>query len=238
MEDISILEFFAVDTGMGAGMGDGMGAGRGAGRGAGWGDGMGAGWGDGMGAGRGAGMGDGWGAGMGDGWGAGKGAGWGSGMGDHAGISSFCGNPVYYIDSTPTLIDKARGSIAKGFILNADLTLSPCFICKGENFFAHGETIHEAMESLRNKLLKALPPERRIELFCLEHEAGVAYPNTNFFEWHHRLTGSCLMGRKAFAEAHGIDLNGEMTVDEFIELTKSSYGGDIIRRLAEKYREN
>lgn len=192
MEDISILEFFAVDTGMG--------------------DGMGAGWGDGRGDGRGYGRG--------------------------AGISSFCGNPVYYIDSTPTLIDKARGSIAKGFILNADLTLSPCFICKGENFFAHGETIHEAMESLRNKLLKALPPERRIELFCLEHEAGVAYPNTDFFEWHHRLTGSCLMGRKAFAEAHGIDLNGEMTVDEFIELTKNSYGGDVICRLAEKYREN
>lgn len=152
-----------------------------------------------------------------------------------SGLKSFCNKLVCYIDGMPTLIDKVRGSIAKGFILNADSTLRPCFICKGENFFAHGETIHEAMESLRSKLLEVLPIERRIELFCLEHEAGTAYPNTDFFEWHHRLTGSCLMGRKAFAEEHGIDLNGEMTVEEFIELTKNSYGGDIIRRLAERY---
>ena len=39
------------------------------------------------------------------------------------------------------------------------------------------------------------------------------------------------MGRQQFAKDHGVDLDGEMTVEEFIKLTKNSFGGDIIKRL-------
>lgn len=53
-----------------------------------------------------------------------------------------------------------------------------------------------------------------------------------FFDWHHRLTGSCNMGRQEFAKEHNIDIeNGEMTVAEFIKLTRDSYGGEVIRTL-------
>ena len=42
------------------------------------------------------------------------------------------------------------------------------------------------------------------------------------------------MGRKAFAAENGIDLNSDMfTVAEFVELCGKSYGGEIIRKLAE-----
>lgn len=42
------------------------------------------------------------------------------------------------------------------------------------------------------------------------------------------------MGRNTFAAEHGIDLNSDMfTVAEFIELCGKSYGGEIIRKLAE-----
>lgn len=47
---------------------------------------------------------------------------------------------------------------------------------------------------------------------------------------------SCEMGRKSFAVTHGIDLDNDyMTVQEFIELTKDSFGGQVIRKLAEVY---
>ena len=62
------------------------------------------------------------------------------------------------------------------------------------------------------------------------------YPNEEFFVWHNRLTGSCEMGRKAFAAEHGIDMSATSTVEAFIELTKNAYGGSVIRQLAERYK--
>ena len=32
---------------------------------------------------------------------------------------------------------------------------------------------------------------------------------------------------------HGIDLDGESTVEEFIEMTENDYGGHVIRKLKE-----
>ena len=41
---------------------------------------------------------------------------------------------------------------------------------------------------------------------------------------------------KGKADEHGVDLDGEMTVDEFIALTEDEYGGEVIRRLREEYK--
>lgn len=43
------------------------------------------------------------------------------------------------------------------------------------------------------------------------------------------------MGRNQFAKEHSVDLNAEMNVEEFINLTKNAYGGDVIRMLEEFY---
>ena len=45
--------------------------------------------------------------------------------------------------------------------------------------------------------------------------------------------------RQQFAAAHGYKLTADelLTVEEFIDLTKGSYGGDIIRRLREAYNK-
>ena len=43
------------------------------------------------------------------------------------------------------------------------------------------------------------------------------------------------MGRKSFALTHDIDIeNDRMTVREFVGLTKDSFGGGVIRALAER----
>ena len=62
-----------------------------------------------------------------------------------------------------------------------------------------------------------------------------AYPNQDLFDWHHRLTGSCMAGRNAFVKDRGLTLDGETTVTEFIRLTKNAYGGSTIKALQAVY---
>ena len=182
--------------------------------------------------GSGAGSGDGSGYGSGDSYGSGSGSGYGDG------IKRFNRETVYQIDGVNTLIRSVRGNTAHGAILNGDLTLTPCYIVKQENVFAHGETLREAMEALRDKLFEDMPEDERIDAFLRETDREKTYPTQHFYDWHHRLTGSCDMGRKQFARDHGVDLeHGMMTLAEFLELTKAAYGGDVIRKVISKMQE-
>ena len=243
----AIKRFLSVSIGSGYGSGYGSGCGDsdgdGSGDGSGDGDGYGYSSGDGDGYGYGSGSGysscydDGYGYGSGNGYGNGFGNGNGDGYGysdSGSGIKMINGNTVYTIDSVPTLIDHVHGNIASGRVLLSDLTLSPCYIVKSGDLFVHGETLREAMRALNEKLFEDMPVEERIKAFLKEFPGDKKYPVKAFFDWHNRLTGSCEMGRKAFARDHGIDIeNGEMTVDEFIRLTRNAYGGEVIRELEE-----
>ena len=214
---------------------DGYGSGDGSGDGYGYGSGYGDGYGDGSGDGDGYGSGDGSGDGYGYGYGSGDGSGDGSGYGSGDGVKSFNRETVYQIDGVNTLIRSVRGNTAHGAILNGNLTLTPCYIVKQGDVFAHGETLREAMEALRDKLFEDMLEEERIDAFLRETDREKTYPTQYFYDWHHRLTGSCDMGRKQFAHDHGIDLeHGMMTLTEFLELTKNAYGGDVIRKVIDR----
>lgn len=172
--------------------------------------------------------GDGYG-GIGGGRGSGYGSGYGSGRG---GITVFNDEKVYMIDGIMTIIKNVHGNYARGEILRNNMTLSPCYIAKSGDTFAHGETLQDAMEALQEKLFDDTPVEERIDAFLAEFSENKPYPVSSFFDWHHRLTGSCEMGRREFAKEHNIDIeNGEMTVAEFVRLTRDSYGSEIIRDL-------
>ncbi len=178
-------------------------------------------------SGSGSGWGKGWGSGEGSGSGSGKG--WGSGKG----ITSFCGMAVNMIDDVTTIVTAIFGNSAKGYILESDLTLTPCYIAKGGNKFAHGATLAEAVHDLQEKLFEDMDEDEVIAEFWKCHERGVKYPARDFYDWHHRLTGSCRMGRDSFVAGHGIDLeHGMYTVEEFVAITRDSYGGHVIARLA------
>ena len=185
----------------------------------------------------GCGYGSGDGYGYGDGSGDGSGCGCGDGSGD--GMVSFCGQKVYQIDAVLTLIDHIHGNVAKGRILRDDLTTEDCYIVKQGSLFAHGETLRKAMDALRDKLFENMPEEGRIAEFVKAHELGKQYTSADYYDWHHRLTGSCDMGRSEFAKRHGYKLTDDelLTVEEFIKLTENSYGGSVIRKLREAYEE-
>lgn len=168
--------------------------------------------------------------------GDGSGYGSGDGYGDGYGVKEVNGDTVYIVDDVPTIIKSVRDNIGQGFILQRDLTLTPCYIVKEQNKFAHGSTLHDAFSSLQEKLYDGSTEEERIEAFRKKFpEYDTPYPNRDLFAYHHVLTGSCRMGRESFCEDKGISLDGSTTVREFVELTKDSYGSDIIRKLPEAY---
>lgn len=202
------------------------------------GDGSGYDFGDGYGSGSGdgSGDGDGYGYGSGDGFGSGDGDGDGYGDGDGENVKEINGNTVYIVDNVPTIIKSVRDNIAQGFVLLSDLTLKPCYIVKEQSKYAHGDTLHDAFSALQEKLYDDSTEEERLEAFRKKFpKYDTPYPNRDLFAYHHVLTGSCRMGRESFCKDKGIDLDGSTTVREFIELTKDSYGGDVIRKLPEVY---
>ncbi len=222
MDSLTVQEFLKVEfNGYGDGSGDGDG----------YGDGSGYGYGDGSGDGDG----DGSGYGSGYGSGSGSGSGYGYGDGDGDGLKSLCGEPVYMIDGVPTIITGLRGSVAMGFIVMADLSKRRTFVVKGGGKFAHGEDLHAAQAALEEKLFDDMPVEEKLEAFREQFTPGEAYTVADFYDWHHRLTGSCTQGRDAFAQDHELSMSDAMTPEEFIDLTKDAFGGRIIRQLAEHY---
>ena len=174
------------------------------------------------------------GSGYGDGDGDDSGYGYGYGSGD--GIKEINGHKVYMVDDTQTIITSVRGNVAQGFILQSDLQLEPCFIVKENNKFAHGNTLRDAFTSLHEKLYDDSTEEERIEAFKQKFPSyDTKYDNRDLFAYHHVLTGSCRMGRESFVADRGFSLDGKTTVREFVELTKNTYGGDIIKQLPQAY---
>lgn len=214
------------NNGSSRGYGYGYGLGSGYGSGSGYGRGLGSGYGDGYGSGYGFGSGDGY----------GYGRGYGSGYGRGYGVEKYNNMPVYLIDGIQTIITHIKENFANGYILNEDFTLIPCFIAKGNGYFAHGKTLREAREALQSKIFEYMDTAKVIEEFAKKFNKGEKYPGTEFFEWHHYLTGSCLMGRESFVKNHGLNLDNLYTVKEFIDICENDYGGEIIKKLKEFYK--
>lgn len=234
----SVKDFLAVDYGEGHGESYGEGYRDGSG----FGEGEGSGYGHSSGKGDGDGLGSGYdyGEGKGDGHGYGEGAGEYSGDGyadGYSDIKRIFGKEVHVIDGIQTIIDRVRFGYAVGHILNGDLTLTPCFVAKSGNYFAHGKTLKGAQNAVADKVLQNETEEERIKAFWACHTTDGKYSGQDLYDWHHRLTGSCEMGRQRFIKDKGLNIDSEYTVREFVEICKDAYGGGTIRRLADRWED-
>ena len=168
--------------------------------------------------------------------GYGRGYGRGDGSGDGSGdIKEFGGHKVYIIDSVPTCIEQVHGNYAVGFTFQY-FVKTKCFIAREDYYFAHGETLHKAVNSAHDKAMENKPLEERIADTVAKYPDPTSdIPNSELFSLHHILTGSCEFGRRQFCERHSINLNGAMTMCHFIDITCNDYGKDAILQLADKY---
>lgn len=156
--------------------------------------------------------------------------------GYYSGILTFNGNIVDFIDLLPTIIIQVNGNFAKGYIIKEDLTLESCYIAKVGNFFAHGKNLKDAVTDAEKKREKNMPIEERIKKFVETFgPLNSEHIGKEYYNWHHILTGSCQMGRDKFCEAHDIDLSKKYTVKYFLDITKNSYGSNIIKLVREAY---
>ena len=194
------------------------------------------------GSGSGYGYGDGSGSGYGSIYSSGYGYGYGSEDGSGEGgdvsvmnIKTFNGHIIDFIDGFPTIITHIHNNVASGFIIGFDMTLIPCYVAKAGNYFAHGKTLKDAVKDAQAKDMRSMPIEERIEKFIeVFGSLDSEHTGKEFYNWHHILTGSCRMGRDKFCEENGIDLTKKYSVRYFLNITKNSYGGDIIKRIIDE----
>ena len=236
-----VERFLSIKTingeGCGCGFGDGYGySGR---YGYGYGYGPGSGYNPGSGGGGGYDYGNGFGDSNGSGDGSGFSGGYGSEDGDGEGgdvsvvnIKTFKGCDIDYIDGVPTIITHIHNNIASGFIIRFDMTLIPCYVAKAGNSFAHGKTLKDAVEEAQAKEMEEMPIEERIEKFIeVFGSLDSEHIGKEFYYWHHTLTGSCRMGRDKFCKDNNIDLEKKYSVRYFLNITKNSYGGEVIKQI-------
>lgn len=221
----------------GKGYGSGCGYGKGDGFGSGYGDGLGLSYSEGFGFGLYLGSGDGHINGSGDGSGFSDGNGSEDGSGEGGDVSvmnvkTFKGHIIDYIDGVPTIITHIHNNVASGFIIGFDMTLIPCYVAKAGNSFAHGKNLKDAVKDAEAKEIGEMPIEERIEKFIeVFGSLDSEHTGKEFYDWHHILTGSCRMGRDKFCKENGIDLTKKYSVRYFLNITKNSYGGDIIKQI-------
>ena len=246
MEDL-IQNFLKVDgegygyggDGYGSGYFEGKDEGRGDGRGDGEGSidssGRGEGRGDGEGSidssGRGEGYGDGRGDGRGDGYGYG-----GDGFcvnydGDRFKLTSLNKKRVFYIDSLPCHFISIKGNTAKVDIIRNDFSLFPAYIYKHINVFAHGNTIREAKADAEIKYISQMNMQEKISKFREIFKNKKKLTAEILYQWHGVLTGSCKFGRDDFIKSKSIDMNKSYTLQEFVEIAKNAYGGEILKKI-------
>jgi hypothetical protein len=220
-------------SGDGSGYGSGYGSGDGSGYGLGYGSGDDSDYGSGYGSGNSSGNSSGYDSGYGYGDSSGNSSGYDSdyGYGSGSNLLTYNDKLVEYIDNTPTVILSKHGDTSCGFIINNDLTTTPCFVAKSQGYTAHGETLKEAVSCLQDKIINNMPIDKKIQQFNESFHRGVSYRASEFYRWHNVLTGSCEMGRKQFMRNHDIEDDDKFTVEEFIALTKENYGGSIIKQI-------
>lgn len=216
---------------LGSDSGDGFGIGCDYRNGSGYRDGYGYGTGGYSGSGDGHSNGSGDGSGFSEGYGSEDGSGEG-GDASVMNIKTFNGHIIDYIDGVPTIITHIHNDVASGFIIGFDMTLIPCYIAKAGNYFAHGNTLKDVVKDAEAKEVGKMPIEERIEKFIeVFGSLDSEHTGKEFYDWHHILTGSCRMGRDKFCKDNNIDLEKKYSVRYFLNITKNSYGGDIIKQI-------
>lgn len=122
-----------------------------------------------------------------------------------------------------------QNDLYKGEVVNLDLY--------NRSVYKESQALTEPHHNSQ-RLWDDLDIEEKIEMFNKKFNRVEKYSGEEFYKWHHILTGSCTAGRDNFVRQNNLDLKKLYTVDEFIKITKDSYGGNIIKKLCEEKKNN
>ena len=177
----------------------------------------------GNGNGDGYGYGNGYGDGYGNGYGNGNGYGYGDGYGDGDGNGN--GNfslphPYYIVDGIWCEFLQIHGNYARVNIIDMYNVnnCKPAWIARDGDKYAHGETLHEAQESLMYKI-----SDRDTGRYA-EWKLDDVKTKSELIGAYRVITGACEFGTRQFC--NGRDLPDKCTIREAIKLTAGQYGAE------------
>ena len=94
-----------------------------------------------------------------------------------------------------------------------------CYVARNGKYYAHGDTLAEAIDSLNFKILSETRDKSEIARDCIEKDKVT-------ISSYRLLTGACLSGTKAHLVSCGIDIKKtqSLTVKEAIAASSGGYG--------------
>jgi hypothetical protein len=153
----------------------------------------------------------------------------------NAKLIKYKGKAVYYVDSIPCTFRKVHDNWAEVDVINTeDYTSHRAFIAIFNGYTAHGETIRDAFIDAKEKWMQSMDFTEKKKRFLALFKDRERLTVKELYDWHGVLTGSCRYGRSTFQAEHGLKDTDTLTLEEFINLTENSYGGDKIKRLKSK----
>ena len=151
-------------------------------------------------------------------------------------ILTYNGEPVYVVDGIPCVFQSIHDTLAKVAVISkTDFTSQTAFIAQFNGFFAHGETVRDALLSAKEKYYRNIDFEaKKAELKALfSRSADKKLSVRTLYEWHGMLTGACCFGRDEFIRTHTFKYDDRLTLKEFVNLTAAHFGGEKIKELLE-----
>lgn len=100
------------------------------------------------------------------------------------------------------------------------------YVAEKDGYAAHGETIRDAIEDLKFKILQDTNVEEHIQRIKQQ-----GYMNA---EDYRLLTGACREGTKRFLQKHGLTWEDTMPVAQVLEITKGQYGSEKFQTAVEQ----
>lgn len=136
------------------------------------------------------------------------------------------------------ILEERKG--VKKLLLNRESSIKrrEIYLISKNGLSAHGDTLKLAKEALEKKILNSKEWIDNINLFIEFCKNKEVILNSDLFDWHFKITGSCELGRRQFCETHKIDLKDSMTLDDFIKLTEKQYGSERINVLKTIYKDS
>ena len=175
------------------------------------------------------GYGNGYGNGDGNGNGYGYGDGYGYGNGDGNGNGKYAlPHPYYKVDGIWCEFLQIRGRFAHVNIVDMYnvKNCKPAWIARDGDKYAHGETLHEAQESLMYKI-----SDRDTGRY-VDWKLDDVKTKSELIGAYRVITGACEFGTRQFC--NGRDLPDKCTIREAIKLTAGQYGAERFAEFFDK----
>lgn len=147
---------------------------------------------------------------------------------------------VNNINGMPIVITSTHGKAQSGYFIDTNLHFHPCYIITFLYTHGVGESLHKAYEDAKNKILSY--DKHKYNVYDYATYVVKTYPNVDekipvveLIELHNIITNSCSRGINAFLSSHLINIDGTLSMRQFLTLTEQAYAPEIIKSIVNKY---